>query len=138
MVKKEDADLLKIEEDLEEAKQPKRGRPRREVTDEEAFRKLMIQQAKAQTRALKAMKAMLSQVSGGRYFGKQCMFGSYFLPMWGLPGADAVMAEANRLLSEWTSEGWYPVHVTSQPGELQFAEGGSMRGQDVTILWGHD
>jgi len=133
---KKDADS--VEAELEEAKKPQPGRTRKELTDEAAFRKLMIQQTKAQTRALKAMKAMLSQVGGGRNYGKHCMFGSYFLPMWGLPGADGVMAEANRLLTEWTSEGWYPVHVTSQPGTLEVAEGGQMRGQDVTILWGHD
>lgn len=138
MARKKDKDAREAEAALQEAKKPKPGRPRKELTDEEAFRKLLVKEAKAQTRALKGMKAMIAEVGGGRHYGKHCMFGSYFLPMWGLPGADAVMAEANRLLSEWTSDGWYPVHVTSQPGNLDLVEGGQMRGQDVTILWGHN
>lgn len=134
-----DEDALEAEAALEEAKKPHSGRPRREITDEQAFRMIMVEQAKAQTKALKAMKAMLAEaVGGGRYYGKHCRFGRYFLPMMGLPGSDALEAEVNRLLSEWTSEGWYPIHVTSQPGRLELAAGGELRGLDMTILWGHD
>ena len=137
MVKKHDTDLAGLEAELEEAKKPVRGRPRREVTDEEAYRTVMLQQARAQTRAMKAMKAMIAKVGGSR--PRQLMVGRYFLANSGQPGVEGFEAAVNELLAEWTSQGWYPVgHVTSQPGILELAEGGQVDGRDLTILWGHD
>ena len=130
--------MFEVESSLDEAKKPERGRPRRDVTDEEAFRRVMLKEARQQSRALKAIRAMLPAIGGGRSFGNYCRFGRYFVPIQGLPGTEAIEAEVNRLLGEWTSEGWYPVHVSSQPGILDFVEGGQMKGSDVIILWGHD
>ena len=137
--------MFEVESSLEEAKKPVRGRPRREITDEEAFRAVMLKEARQQSRALKAIRAIFGDlatmppvIGGGRSFGNSCRFGRFFVPIQGLPGTDAIEAEVNRLLGEWTSEGWYPVHVASQPGILDFVEGGQMKGSDVIILWGHD
>lgn len=118
---------------LEEAKKPRKGRPRREVTDEEAYRKVSLKVMRSVNRSLKGIRGMLG--GGGR--SQECRFGSYFLAIEGQPGAAGFEAEVNRLLAEWTSEGWYPLHVSSQPAIFD-AGGGEVRGMSFTVLWGHD
>jgi len=128
---------IEVEPLLEEAKQPRRGRPRREVTDDEAHRRVTLKEMRAQTRALKGIRAMLGESGGGQSHVPHCRFGRYFLAMEGQPGAVGLEAAVNELLAEWTSEGWYPLHVTSQSGIFD-AEGAQLRGDHFTILWGHD
>lgn len=122
---------------LEEAKQPRRGRPRREVTDTEAYRKVTLKELRVGNRILKGIRAMLGESGGGRSHVPHCRFGRYFLAMEGQPGAVGLEVAVNELLAEWTSEGWYPLHVTSQSGIFD-AEGAQLRGDHFIILWGHD
>jgi len=124
-----------VEPLLEEAKQPRRGRPRKEITDDEAFRRVSLKEQRAQTRALKGIRAMLGEGGGGR--AKHVEIAQYFMPMQGMPASDALEAEVNRLIARYPAEGWYPLYVTSQPGTLD-AEGGEIKGDSFTILWGHD
>jgi len=123
---------------LEEAQQPRgRGRPRKEVTNEEAFRKVILKVMRSQDRSLRGIKAMLGETGGGQPNVPYCRFGRYFLAMEGQPGAVGLEAAVNELLAEWTSGGWYPLHVSSQPGIFD-AGGGQLKGDHFTILWGHD
>jgi len=131
---KADAEMTPV---LDEAKQSKRGRPRREVTEDEAYRKVSLKEMRVQTRVLKGIRAMLGESGGGQSHVPHCRFGRYFLAMEGQPGAVGLEAAVNELLGEWTSEGWYPLHVTSQPGVFD-AGGGQLTGDHFTILWGHD
>ena len=124
--------------ELEEAKKPTRGRPRREVTNEEAWRKVMLKVLRSQDRSLHGIKkAMLTETGGGQPSVPHCRFGRYFLAMEGQPGAVGLEAAVNELLTEWTSGGWYPLHVSSQPGIFD-AGGGQLNGDHFTILWGQD
>lgn len=124
--------------ELEEAKKPTRGRPRREVTNEEAWRKVMLKVLRSQDRSLHGIKkAMLTETGGGQPSVPHCRFGRYFLAMEGQPGAVGLEAAVNELLAEWTSGGWYPLHVSSQSGIFD-AGGGQLTGDHFTILWGHD
>jgi len=130
---KADAEVTPV---LEEAKKPRgRGRPRKEVTDDEAYRKVTLKGQRAMVRALKGIRAMLGEGGGGR--AKHVEIAQYFMPMQGMPASDAIEAEVNRLIARYPAEGWYPLYVTSQPGELD-AGGGVVRGDHFTILWGHD
>ena len=127
-----------VEPLLEEAKRSTRGRPRKEVTDEQAFRKVMLKVLRSQDRSLHSLKnAMLSESGDGQPRVPHCRFGRYFLAMEGQPGAVGLEAAVNELLTEWTSRGWYPLHVSSQPGIFD-AGGGQLNGDHFTILWGHD
>jgi len=135
VVSKAEKAAAEVAPELEKAKKPKRGRPRKEVTDEEAYRQVMLKEQRGQTRALKAIRAMLGEGGGGR--AKHVEIAQYFMPMQGMPGSDAIEAEVNRLIARYPAEGWYPLYVTSQPGTLD-AQGGQVKGDQFTILWGHD
>lgn len=137
MVSEAEKAAIEVEPLLKEVKQPRRGRPRREVTDDEAYRKVTLKEMRVQSRALKGIRAMLGESGGGQSYVPHCRFGRYFLAMEGQPGAVGLEAAVNELLAEWTSGGWYPLHVSSQPGIFD-AGGGELKGDHFTILWGHD
>lgn len=137
MVSQVDEAKKEIEPLLEEAKQPTRGRPRKETTDDEAYRKVSLKVMRSMDRSLRGVKAMLGEGGGGR--PREVRIGRYFLAMQGMPGATGLEDEVNRLLAEWASQGWYPVgHVTSQSGVFDTGVGGQLQGDVITILWGHD